>query len=126
MNSSELGGNAGVIVDESAALDFAAKRIAAGGFAFAGQSCISVQRVYVHDRIYDDFTARLVRLVEALKVGDPLVPATDLGPMIEESEAARIEAWVGEATRAGARVLTGGRRLGRSSTGRGQGSSRSR
>ncbi|OFW05615.1 MAG: hypothetical protein A3H96_11170 [Acidobacteria bacterium RIFCSPLOWO2_02_FULL_67_36] len=112
MNSSELGGNAGVIVDESAALDFAAKRIAAGGFAFAGQSCISVQRVYVHDRIYDDFTARLVRLVEALKVGDPLVPATDLGPMIEESEAARIEAWVGEATRAGARVLTGGRRLG--------------
>ncbi|MEP6918933.1 MAG: aldehyde dehydrogenase family protein [Acidobacteriota bacterium] len=108
----ELGGNAAVIVDESADLDAAARRIAAGGFALAGQSCISVQRVYVHDRVFEPFAARLVPLVEALKVGDPLDPATDVGPMIEEAEAARVEAWVAEAVAAGARILTGGRRLG--------------
>ena len=108
----ELGGNAGVIVDRDADVAFAAKRVAAGGFAFAGQSCISVQRVYVHDDVFDVFAAELVRLVEALETGDPLDPATDIGPMIEEGEAARIDAWVREAEAAGARVLTGGRRLG--------------
>ncbi len=107
----ELGGNAGVIVDESADLPFAAKRVAAGGFALAGQSCISVQRVYVHNRVFDEFARRLLALVEALKVGDPLDSSTDVGPMIDEGEAARVDAWVKEATAAGARVLTGGRRL---------------
>ena len=108
----ELGGNAGVIVDESADIDFAARRIAAGGFAFAGQSCISVQRVYVHDTVFDAFASRLVELATALKVGDPLDPSTDLGPMIDEGEAERIDEWVGEAVREGARVLTGGKRFG--------------
>jgi acyl-CoA reductase-like NAD-dependent aldehyde dehydrogenase len=108
----ELGGNAGVIVDDSADLPFAARRIASGGFALAGQSCISVQRVYVHERVLSDFTSRLVDLVNKLKVGDPLDPATDVGPMIEEAEAERVDTWVQEAVRAGARVLTGGRRLG--------------
>jgi glyceraldehyde-3-phosphate dehydrogenase (NADP+) len=108
----ELGGNAGVIVDESADLAYAAKRIAAGGFAYAGQSCISVQRVYVHDRVYDEFTRQLVALVDALKVGDPLDPATDVGPMIDEGEAERIDAWVREAVSGGATLLAGGRRLG--------------
>lgn len=108
----ELGGNAGVIVDRSANLAFAAKRIAVGGFAFAGQSCIAVQRVYVHDDVFDEFARQLVPLVEALKVGDPLDPETDLGPMIEEREAERIETWVQEAVAGGARILTGGRRLG--------------
>jgi glyceraldehyde-3-phosphate dehydrogenase (NADP+) len=108
----ELGGNAGVIVDDTADVEFAAKRVAVGGFAFAGQSCISVQRVYVHDRLFDAFASRLVALVDALEVGDPLDPKTDLGPMIEESEAARIESWVREAVASGARVLTGGKRLG--------------
>jgi glyceraldehyde-3-phosphate dehydrogenase (NADP+) len=108
----ELGGNAGVIVDDSADLELAARRIAAGGFSLAGQSCISVQRVYVHDRVFDTFGARLVELVSALKVGDPLDADTDVGPMIEEEEAARVDAWVQEAVRAGATVLTGGRRLG--------------
>ena len=107
----ELGGNAGVIVEESADLDFAAKRITAGGFALAGQSCISVQRVYVHDHVFEDFATRLVARVKALKVGDPLDPSTDVGPMVEEAEAARVDAWVQEAVAAGARVLTGGRRL---------------
>jgi acyl-CoA reductase-like NAD-dependent aldehyde dehydrogenase len=108
----ELGGNAGVIVDRSANLAFAAKRIATGGFGFAGQSCISVQRVYVHDDVFDDFSRQLVALVEALKIGDPLDAATDVGPMIEESEAGRVETWVREAVAAGATVMTGGRRLG--------------
>ncbi len=107
----ELGGNAGVIVDEHADLTFAARRVATGGFAFAGQSCISVQRVYVHDAVFDEFATRLTALVEALKVGDPMDPATDVGPMIEEAEAGRVDAWVREAVAAGARVLTGGRRL---------------
>ena len=108
----ELGGNAGVVIDDGADLQFAAKRIATGGFALAGQSCISVQRVYVHERVFDDFTRRLLTLVEALKVGDPLDPATDVGPMIDEGEAARVDSWVQEAVARGARVLTGGKRLG--------------
>ena len=108
----ELGGNAGVIVDASADVAFAAARVAAGGFAFAGQSCISVQRVYVHASIFDDFAARLVERVAALRIGDPLDPSTDIGPMIETAEAGRIDEWVREAVGAGARVLTGGTRLG--------------
>jgi glyceraldehyde-3-phosphate dehydrogenase (NADP+) len=108
----ELGGNAGVVIDDTADLAFAAKRIATGGFALAGQSCISVQRVYVHERVFDDFTGRLLTRVEALKVGDPLDPATDVGPMIDEGEAARVDAWVREAVARGARVLIGGTRLG--------------
>jgi glyceraldehyde-3-phosphate dehydrogenase (NADP+) len=108
----ELGGNAGVIVDETADVDFAAKRIAVGGFALAGQSCISVQRVYVHSRVFDDFASKLVSVLGKLKVGDPLDPSTDVGPMIEESEAERIDAWVKEAVDAGAKVLIGGKRLG--------------
>jgi glyceraldehyde-3-phosphate dehydrogenase (NADP+) len=108
----ELGGNAGVIVDDTADLDFAAKRIAGGGFALAGQSCISVQRVYVHRRVFDQFCSTLVGLVEGLTVGDPMDPRTDVGPMIDEGEAERVESWVNEAVRAGARVLAGGRRLG--------------
>ncbi len=108
----ELGGNAGVIVDETADLDHAAKRIAYGGFALAGQSCISVQRVFVHASVFDRFASALCARVEALKVGHPLDPATEVGPMIEESETARIESWVNEAVQDGARVLTGGRRLG--------------
>jgi glyceraldehyde-3-phosphate dehydrogenase (NADP+) len=109
----ELGGNAGVIVDDSADLEFAAKRVAAGGFSYSGQSCISVQRVYVHERLFDSFTRPLTALVESLKVGDPLDSATDLGPMIDEGEAERVDTWVREAVSAGARVLTGGKRLGK-------------
>jgi glyceraldehyde-3-phosphate dehydrogenase (NADP+) len=109
----ELGGNAGVIVDETADLDRAVQRIAVGGFAFSGQSCISVQRVFVAGRVFDEVAARLVARVEQLKVGDPLDPATDLGPMIDASEAERVDAWVREAVQAGASVLTGGKRIGR-------------
>ena len=108
----ELGGNAGVIVDETADVDFAVKRIAVGGFALAGQSCISVQRVYVHSSVFDRFASALVALLQRLKVGDPLDPGTDVGPMIEESEAERVDAWVKEAVDSGAKILTGGKRLG--------------
>ena len=102
----------GVIVDASADLEFAASRIAAGGFAFAGQSCISVQRVYVHASRFEELAGRLVALVEGMKVGDPLDPETDIGPMIDEGEAERIDEWVREAVGSGATVLTGGKRLG--------------
>jgi len=108
----ELGGNAGVIIDETADLGHAVKRVVMGGFSMAGQSCISVQRVFVHNAVFDRFAAALVGRLEALRVGNPLDPATDIGPMIEEAEAARIEAWVDEAVRDGATVLTGGKRLG--------------
>lgn len=108
----ELGGNAGVIVDRGADLAFAAARVAAGGFAYAGQSCIAVQRVYVLADVYDEFAERLVARVSALRVGDPLDPATDVGPMIDEGEADRIDTWVSEAVLGGARILTGGTRLG--------------
>ncbi len=110
----ELGGNAGVIVDETADVDHAVARVAAGGFALAGQSCISVQRVFVHASKFDRFAADLVARVEALRVGDPLDPATDVGPMIEPGEVERIARWVDEAVAAGAALLTGGRVLGRS------------
>jgi acyl-CoA reductase-like NAD-dependent aldehyde dehydrogenase len=108
----ELGGNAAVIVDESADLAFAVSRIVSGGFTLAGQSCISVQRVFVHQAVASGFTNRLVDAVNALKPGDPLDPATDVGPMIDEGETERVQSWVDEAARAGGTVLTGGRRLG--------------
>jgi glyceraldehyde-3-phosphate dehydrogenase (NADP+) len=107
----ELGGNAGVIVDDSADLAFAATRIAAGGFSLAGQSCISVQRIFVHEAVAPAFTARLLDAVDRLKTGDPLDPSTDVGPMIDEGEADRVQQWVDEAVAAGGQVLRGGRRL---------------
>jgi glyceraldehyde-3-phosphate dehydrogenase (NADP+) len=104
----ELGGNAGVIVDETADLDWAVNRLAYGAFAYAGQVCISVQRIYVTDAIYDEFERRFVERVRTVKVGDPLDPTTDLGPMIDAGAVARTDAWVREALADGARALTGG------------------
>jgi acyl-CoA reductase-like NAD-dependent aldehyde dehydrogenase len=106
----ELGGNAAVIVNADADVDYAAERIAWGGFSNAGQTCISVQRVFVHEAIYDRFAQELVRRVEALKVGDPLDPDVDVGPVIDAGNADRIEEWLDEAKEAGAEVLTGGER----------------
>src|SRR6266498_2700497 len=108
----ELGGNAGVIVHSDADLDNAAGRIAIGGYYQAGQSCISVQRVLVQSEVYDDFVARLVKQVESLKVGDPMDPTVDVGPLIEGGAVERVEAWVNEAVARGAEILTGGRREG--------------
>ncbi len=108
----ELGGNAGVIVHNDADLGYAAERVVWGGFSYAGQSCISVQRVYVHADIYPSFADEVVRRVKALKVGDPLDEATDVGPVIDEGAAGRVEAWVAEAQKGGASLLTGGTRSG--------------
>jgi acyl-CoA reductase-like NAD-dependent aldehyde dehydrogenase len=108
----ELGGNAAVIVDQDADLDFAAKRISTGGFSYAGQTCISVQRVYVHEAVAGSFLAKLKAHTEALKLGDPLDEATDVGPMIDEKALNRTEQWVQEAVNEGATIITGGRRQG--------------
>jgi acyl-CoA reductase-like NAD-dependent aldehyde dehydrogenase len=109
----ELGGNAAAIVHEDADLDAAAARCTAAAFAYAGQICISLQRLYVHERVADAFTEKLLARTSRLVVGDPLDEKTDLGPMIDEAAAARAEEWVEEALRAGARRLCGGRRDGR-------------
>ncbi len=108
----ELGGNAGAIVHSDADVDWAATRVAAGGYGYAGQSCISVQRVLIQRTLFDEFCAGLVERSEALKVGDPLDEATDVGPLIEEGHAERVMNWVAEAEAGGARVLTGKRRDG--------------
>src|SRR5439155_24801029 len=90
----ELGGNAGVIVHSDADLDHAAARIAFGGYYQAEQSCISVQRILVQSEVYEDFVARLVKHVESLKVGDPLDPTVDVGPVIDPGALGRIDSWV--------------------------------
>lgn len=108
----ELGGNAGVIVHHDCDLDFAVSRIVVGAFGYAGQSCISVQRAFVHRSIHDAFVQKLLAKVNALHVGDPLDEATDVGPMIDEPSAQNVEQWVSEAVQAGATVLAGGARRG--------------
>ncbi len=104
----ELGGNAGVIVHSDADLDLAAQRVAFGGYYQAGQSCISVQRVLVASEVYEEFATRLTKQVEQLKVGDPMDPTVDVGPVINRGEVDRILEWVNEAVAQGAEVLTGG------------------
>lgn len=109
----ELGGNSPVLVHHDADVERAATACAEGGFTAAGQACTAVQRVYVHAAVRDHFTASLVAATEALGVGDPADPATDVGPMLTDAEADRVVARVDEALSAGARRLTGGRREGR-------------
>jgi len=106
----ELGGNAGVIVHSDADLDHAAERVAIGGYYQAGQSCIAVQRVLVHAEVRDDFVQRLVKQVEGLKVGDPLDPSVDVGPLIDGGALDKVSEFVDEAVAQGAEVLTGGER----------------
>jgi acyl-CoA reductase-like NAD-dependent aldehyde dehydrogenase len=106
----ELGGNAAVIVHSDAELAYAAERCATGGFSYAGQTCISVQRILVGRSVLAPFTEILVEKVRNLKIGDPLDDRTDIGPLIRESDAIRAEQWIQEAVAGGASVLTGGRR----------------
>jgi acyl-CoA reductase-like NAD-dependent aldehyde dehydrogenase len=108
----ELGGNAGVIVHSDADLSYAADRCIAGGFGYAGQTCISVQRILVHRSVYGKFTELLLAGVNNLRVGDPLEETTDLGPLIRESDAVRAADWVHDSVRGGARLLAGGSRRG--------------
>ena len=109
----ELGGNAAVVVHEDADVARAAERCAAGAFAYAGQVCISVQRIYLHEAVAGAFTAKLLERTSKLVAGDPMDEATDLGPMIDEAAAERAEAWIEEAVAGGAKRLCGGRRNGR-------------
>ncbi|HEY8921630.1 MAG TPA: aldehyde dehydrogenase family protein [Candidatus Limnocylindria bacterium] len=104
----ELGGNAGAIVDDTADLEWAVARLAYGAFAYSGQVCISVQRIYVVESIFADFQRLFVEKVRQLKVGSPLDPATDLGPMVNARAVARTHEWVGEALERGAKALVGG------------------
>jgi acyl-CoA reductase-like NAD-dependent aldehyde dehydrogenase len=104
----ELGNATPVIVESDADIEEAAAKLAANAFSFAGQSCISVQRIYVEREAYDDFVSRFVPKVQALKVGDPGEEDTDVGPVIDEDARDRIVSWVEEAKSAGATVLTGG------------------
>ena len=106
----ELGSNSACIVDESADLDLAIPRCIMGSFSYAGQICISVQRIYIHQKIYDEFTRRFLDGTEKLKLGDPLDPETDMGPMLTEEDAKRTEDWVNEAIFGGAKILIGGKR----------------
>jgi acyl-CoA reductase-like NAD-dependent aldehyde dehydrogenase len=104
----ELGNATPVIVEADADLDEAAAKLAANAFSFAGQSCISVQRIYVHRSAYDRLLERFLPRVEALVVGDPADEATDVGPLIDRDARDRVLAWIEEARAGGAEILAGG------------------
>ena len=108
----ELGGNAGLIVDKSANLEWAVKRAVTGAYAYSGQTCISVQRMFVHEDVWDAFMSRFVAVSATLKLGDPMDPSTDVGPMVDEANARRTQDWVDEAVSMGGTVLLGGRAQG--------------
>jgi glyceraldehyde-3-phosphate dehydrogenase (NADP+) len=108
----ELGGNAGLIVDQSADIEWAVKRTVTGSFAYSGQTCISVQRLFVHEAVWDEFMGKFVAAAATLRVGDPSDPATDVGPMVDEANASRTQEWVDEAVAMGGRLLLGGKASG--------------
>jgi acyl-CoA reductase-like NAD-dependent aldehyde dehydrogenase len=104
----ELGNNSATIVDEDANLELAAQRVVAGGFANSGQVCISVQRVVVHEKVYDEFLSMLIPAVDALKVGEPLDETTDVSSLINAAEVERVKSWIQEAVDQGATLAAGG------------------
>jgi acyl-CoA reductase-like NAD-dependent aldehyde dehydrogenase len=106
----ELGSNSACIIDETADLDLAIPRCVGGSFSYAGQVCISVQRIYIHKKLFDEFNHRFLESTKKLKLGDPVDPETDVGPMITEDDAIRTESWVNEAVQGGAKILIGGKR----------------
>ena len=108
----ELGGNAGVIIDNTVNIDTVIPKLIIGGFSSAGQSCISVQRVYIEEKIYEELRSKLIEAVKKVKFGNPFEEDTIVGPMITENEAIRAESWINEARESGANILTGGNRNG--------------
>lgn len=108
----ELGSNSPVVVWKDADIPWAAESCVSGAFWAAGQNCIGVQRIYVHASVYQEFRERMVELTRTYRIGNKLDEATDMGPMINEGEARRVERWIGEAVAKGARVLVGGGRQG--------------
>ncbi len=111
--SLELGGNAATYIDQSADISQAASRCAVGAFINSGQVCISLQRIYVHESLYEEFAQALAEDTKRLKVGDPYEPDTFMGPLIDEEAAKRAERWVQSAIEAGARPILKGKREGR-------------
>jgi len=109
----ELGGNAATLVDAGANIDAAVNRTVFGSFSYSGQVCISIQRLYIHRAVYDEFRQKFLAATGKLVMGDPLSDQTDIGPLINDVAAERIDAWVQDATRQGATVATGGTRDGR-------------
>ncbi len=108
----ELSGNAAVIVDENADIKNSLSRNLTGAFAYSGQVCISVQRIYLHEKIFDEWTEKFVEGAKKLKTGNPLDQATQLSVMIDEAAAKRAESWANEAIENGAKLLSGGKRDG--------------
>ncbi|WP_271438421.1 aldehyde dehydrogenase family protein [Pontixanthobacter luteolus] len=108
----ELGGNAAVVVDKDADLDHALERIIFGAFYQSGQSCIGVQRIIIHEDVYDEFRDMLIGKTKSLVSGDPKNRDTFIGPMISEGEAKRLKGWIDDAVEAGATLLCGGERDG--------------
>jgi len=108
----ELGSNSPVIVWKDADMELAVESCVSGAFWAAGQNCIGVQRLLVHKEIYDEFKNRFVELTKTYKIGDKMKDDTNMGPMITEAEAKRVEQWVKEAVSKGAKVLVGGKRDG--------------
>jgi acyl-CoA reductase-like NAD-dependent aldehyde dehydrogenase len=109
----ELGGNAAVIVHDDADLDLAAERCVAGAFAFSGQVCLSVQRIFVQSRVHSAFRERFVERASRLRLGDPRAETTDVGPLVDDAAVARVRSWVAEAEARGARRTTFGAPSGR-------------
>jgi acyl-CoA reductase-like NAD-dependent aldehyde dehydrogenase len=105
----ELGNNAPLIIEPSADVETAARKVSVGGFSHAGQSCISTQRIYVHESVRERFLDALVPLVEGLVVGDPLDEKTDVSALISKGERDRVQSWVDDAVAAGAEILAGGK-----------------
>ena len=108
----ELGGNAGAIVDKDADLELAARRSAYGAFVYSGQTCISLQRLFVHEEVYRPFLDLFIGHVKGLKAGNPMDEDTSIGPLITPDAAKRVEEWLKESVSQGARVLLGGKLLG--------------
>jgi acyl-CoA reductase-like NAD-dependent aldehyde dehydrogenase len=108
----ELGGNAACVIDRDAPIERAVERLLFGAFYYSGQSCISVQRIYIHEDLYSTMVSKLVEGAKKLKVGDPKDETTFIGPMISEADAKRLESWVADAVAKGGRLLTGGKRNG--------------
>jgi glyceraldehyde-3-phosphate dehydrogenase (NADP+) len=108
----ELGGNAGVIVSESADIPLAVAKCLSGGFAYSGQVCIHTQRIFVHESLFEEFSSAMMEGVAKFRYGSPLEMDTDVSVMIDEDNAARVESWVAEAVQQGARLLCGGKRKG--------------
>jgi len=108
----ELGGNSGLIVDHDADLDLAVSRAVPGCFLLSGQTCLSVQRIYAHESVLSAFTTRFLTAMEALQIGHPMEESTDISSLISEAEAKRVESWIEDAIKLGAKLIKGGKRTG--------------